>query len=136
MPTTRRITRTARLEGLTSDQKYHLLKGFTLLSFPDPYFGRMSYPFQDEDHRRQLWEQHKAELMKEVGKNYRPAGWWDYDNKFGRRRILSGDPSMCLWEKGERFGTPRLYNIENLDQIPVFETQRQFLKRHNLMEEK
>ena len=135
MPTIRRMTRTARLESLTDDQRYHLLKGYTLLSYCDPYFGKMSYPFRDDDHRKKLWEQHRAELMAETGSNRRCHGWWCYSAPDPRRRIIDGDPSLAMWEKGESFGRCRVYNIESWSdpRRPIFETQKNYLKRHGLL---
>ena len=101
-----------------------------MLSYCDPFFGRMSYPFQDERHRQAVWRKCRSELMKEAGPDHRPHGWWCFESK-GRRRIVSGDASLALWEKGEYFGKCRIYDIETWKdpRRPIFESQKEYISR-------
>lgn len=50
----------------------------------------------------------------------------------GRRRIIGGDVSLAMWEKGEFFGKCKVYNIESWKdpRRPIFESQADYLKRH------
>ncbi len=85
MPSKRR-SRRRRRQGtstrLDCDQGWHLQMGWC-------FFTRD--PFHDDDHRRDVWEQFRAQLMEhEPGDHFdpdgrprspgtRPRAWWDYE---------------------------------------------------------
>ncbi len=71
--------------ALSENQALHLLIGICF----DSHEGReLGFPFRDDEHRRQLWEQNRDWLMavqlcpdglrKRKPGTY-PAGWLDYD---------------------------------------------------------
>lgn len=79
-------------KGLTENQKTHLLNGWSL----DSRDGRNpGFPFRDEDHRRELWFEHREELMANCLIPYkqresfidmnrgrlRPEGFWRYETR-------------------------------------------------------
>ena len=130
MPKKPMIAKKRKHSGLTADQREFLLYGRNLLT--------VDFPFKNERHRKELYFQHQEELLEAVGLDKRPAAWWQYSAPEPRRRIVSGDPSLAMWSKGTYFGKCRLYDIESWSdpRRPIFESQKDYLIRHNLMEEK
>lgn len=66
-------------KGLSDDQLQHLLIGYSIDG---------SFPFRDDEHRRQLWELHKDRLLtveicpdglRERKPGTYPAAWFDYE---------------------------------------------------------
>jgi len=122
------MSRTAnKPDNLTREQREHLIFGYTILD------GIDNFPFKSKKERKRLYFQHKDELLEATGQNRRPAAWWDFESP-EKRKIIDGDPSLCMWESGLSFGKPRLLNIESWKDPnrPLFESQRAFLKRLKL----
>jgi len=119
--------------GLTDDQREHLLRGSNLLN--------TDFPFRSDQHRRELYELHKAELLKTIGRDRRPHCWWQYSAPEKRRQVIAGDESKCLWDRGLHFGKARFWDVadglkHNEDPgRPIWETQKQYLQRHGLYQE-
>ena len=91
----KRRSQTNRLAPLTDDQTMHLLIGWC---FNSVKYRGLDFPFEDEEHRRQLWEHNRDFLIdKDVGNQWlytrrpgtRPAGWWDYEAPEPRRDLES-----------------------------------------------
>lgn len=95
---------------LTPDQVQHLVQGWT----PDcctPYFRATGFPFRDGAHRRTLWEEHRAELVKQWGPAARMQGWYDFDATPEQRKAFdrSKVPNVWGWrsQHGDDGGIPR-----------------------------
>ena len=124
MPTIRRMSRTSiKSDSLSDDQREHLIRGSNLLF--------IDFPFRSDAERKQLYFQHRDELIEAMGPDKRCHAWWCYEAKV-RRRIVSGDESLAMWEKGEYFGKCKVYNIESWKdpRRPIFEPEVDYLKRH------
>lgn len=91
----KRRSKTNRLAPLTDDQTLHLLIGWCFNSFK---YKNTDFPFEDDEHRRQLWE-HNRDYLVDKDINYtgvckrkpgtRPAAWWDYEAPEPRRDLES-----------------------------------------------
>ncbi|MDA2937029.1 hypothetical protein MYX75_02040 [Acidobacteria bacterium AH-259-A15] len=108
MPRKRRTPKICALQGLNRERIEHLIKGSV-------HAGNQ-FPFDDEEHRHQLWEENREYLMSLRGDpdsiDYwgettlylpatRPAGWWDYEAP-EPRRLLRGSV-LVICGDGDRF---------------------------------
>jgi len=146
MPTNRtKSKRTAAVKGeLTPDQLEDLLRGYTLISPRRPVF-------KSEDERRKVWTRNYGYIMslqnqkcrdESFGLNSqidvyfalfaRPEAWWRYESP-EPRRMLAGDPAAIIPEDGLIKGVPRSYRSREAWDQMVFETERDFLIRHDLL---
>ena len=146
MPSNRTKTkRTAALQGdLKPDQLEHLLKGYVLLDPRRPVF-------KSESERRRAWVKNRDFIFSLQGKKCqdetfglnssidfyflpftRPEAWWRYDSP-EPRRMLAGDPAGIIPEDGLIKGVPRSYRSREAWEGMTFESERDFLTRHNLL---
>jgi hypothetical protein len=127
--------------GITGLELENLILGFNILDGDEP--------FKNENHRRNTWNKHRNYIMSLQGKPCqgqafglsqgvyfgffeRPAAWWDYEAP-EPRRLLSGDPKGALPEKGLLKGKPRFFKDYQTYQTLIYETEKQYLIRLNLL---
>ena len=125
----------SKREALTESQVDNLLSGWNL--GPEA--------FKDEQERRAAWFAHRDPLMGYIGKDSapgffsqrglpwgaRPHGWWSYESPGPRRRIRTDSGADSLGNRMSK-GIPSLWT-KYLDTDAEFETEPEFLRRHNLL---
>jgi len=146
MPSTRtKSKRTAAIKGeLKAEELEDLLRGYTLISPRRPVF-------KSEDERRKVWMKNREYIMslqnqkcrdESFGLNSsidfyflpftRPEAWWRYESP-EPRRMLAGDPAGIIPEDGLIKGVPRSYRSREAWEAMTFESERDYLTRHNLL---
>jgi hypothetical protein len=126
-----------------------LIRGYPMLDDPD----KSKLP---DDKLKKHWQKSKDFVMGLIGQGIktiipdfwfrgviipwgcRPAAWWQFDAP-EPRRVIAGDPTGAMPEKGLRFGVPRFYKSVMAHNSLIYESEFQYLKRQNLllpMEEK
>ena len=119
--------------GLTAAEVETLILGHTIFDWDQE-------PFDTEDARRQAWRRYREQVLALQGQEHgfpmftRPEAWWRYESP-EPRRLLSGDPTNALPEKGMSLGVPRLYRSHEAWKAVTYETQRAYLERLGLMNE-
>ncbi len=79
MPVKRRLTK-RRLDQLTLNQKMHLETGSCFFCLAA---SRECEGFEDGDHRRALWEEHRQAILAEWRQPERmPAAFWEFDRRW------------------------------------------------------
>jgi hypothetical protein len=110
-------------KGLAEDQRMYLLNGWSVFS---------AYPFRDEQERRALWIENRAELMENVNLpvsqrdsfrdldagRYRPQAYYDFE--------VSAKPKLLNEAKVLRV-TPEGHKL--FDIHPLYEDEWDFLNR-------
>ncbi len=86
------------------------------------------------------WDKYKTEVMKEWFNEpdnlfKRPWSWWQYDNPEARRKVININGNIPHKESDFNFGKPTGWNKWDHEKQPVFETQRAYLIRKNLLTE-
>jgi hypothetical protein len=106
----------------------------------------MENPFKSERQRRFTWERSKDYILEtfrdrkpslrddtllelSYPSGTRPDAWWQYSNVHGMRKILAGNPQPVSDEMTR--GKWRFLEVE--DPTLVYESEFDFLKRHNLL---
>jgi len=150
----RRLKKGKKTTFLTEEQKRHLFTGKTFSSGL-PFHGVPGFPFASEEERRELWNQNKKTLLAEYIRDHpgeRPHAWWTYDNKNGLRELTGWlNIKARLEGRVDDFDTPLPVSAGSTDWIktdippsfgrykaycggvPIYESQREFLERHNLL---
>lgn len=72
---------------LSKEQRFHLIYGTTMTENPHcPFFkmhGIPDFPFESEEHRRRLWEEHKDRLLSEIwDKSFYDNGFYYFESRF------------------------------------------------------
>ena len=72
---------------LSKEQRSHLIYGTTMMDNPHcPFFkmhGIPDFPFESEEHRHRLWEEHKRRLLSEIWeKSFYDNGFYYFENQF------------------------------------------------------
>lgn len=134
---------------LSENQVLHLLLGFCFNSFE----GReLDFPFRDEAHRRQLWQENRDRLIRRgVGDGgvlvrrepgTRPAGWWSCDAPEPRLKIENGEYWRAApgheeaWREYRGMDpamVPTTKNLEIGNYVVEYETEADYLRRLNLL---
>ncbi len=86
------------------------------------------------------WEKHKTEIIKTWFEDTdhlfkRPWSWWNWDHSKARRKILKLNGNVVMPGSLLDFGVPYQFEKYDHDSEPVFETQRSYLIRKNLLTE-
>lgn len=119
-----RLQRRAQIdvEELTTHQKMHLTFGHCLLDV---------VPFRDDDHRRAVWNAHRALIIGDYIREYpgrRPVAWWVYSATEPRRLadgLVLQDPGDWRRHHGCRGGNQATQNKH--------ETESAYLRRLGLL---
>lgn len=134
---------------LSENQVLHLLLGFCFNSFE----GRaLDFPFRDEAHQRQLWNENRDRLInKDVGDGggpvrrepgTRPAAFWAFDAPEPRRIIQNAEywqPPPGKENDWRRYWGmhPILHPVDNWEEagypLPEYETEASYLRRLKLL---
>lgn len=124
--------------SLTKPQLAHLCIGHCL-STVVKWHDKLNFPFQNEEHRKRLWEENRdyilglrdqIEFFIGYQSGSRPAGWWSY-NSPEPRRLISGSVEGYDMDSGLSMGLPRLR--ESVSESGKFETQFEYLTRLKLL---
>ncbi len=135
--------------ALSENQALHLLIGICF----DSHEGRaLDFPFRDEAHRRQLWNENRDRLIqKDVGPGgglvqrepgTRPAAFWAFDAPEPRQKIENGEYWRAApgheeaWREYrgmDRAMVPTTENLEIDNYVVEYETEADYLRRLNLL---
>jgi hypothetical protein len=90
----KRIKSKRKISKLTEDQFWDLLL-LDCLDKHDPH-----HTFKDEAHRKQVWEEHREEILKDnEGNPGMPGAWWQYESKLGHYPDKDGMTEEKYFEK-------------------------------------
>jgi hypothetical protein len=102
--------------------------------------------FRSDEHRRRVWRENRGALMQmwfedEENLGRRPWGWWRFDARELRRRVggsgraVMDDEDCPAWARKTSFGEPAVFAEYDPDDPPRFESQLEYLQRHELLTE-
>jgi hypothetical protein len=143
MPTNRRRRLQGRREALSDAMKFHFMTG----QYPehDQFETWVEVWILREEQKRQLYEEHRDELLAEWGAAHpatRPWAWWRYEALEPRQCVSGAElllpklkPSDWEWHWREDFGVPgfRQSRPKGFDGYPELESEAAYLDRHQLL---
>ena len=134
---------------LTTDQIWHLCKGYCLYDRVSPNYRKLGpndfpMPFRSWEHRKKVYFSFKNEIFALQGQNIpdshvlafahgaRPAAWWQFEAP-EPRRLISGNKDFILNRDSYFFGLPNYYTNAADHGTLVFESQAEYLTRLGLL---
>jgi len=99
----------------------------------------------DLDAAREGWQALRGELLPAFVDKYpgtRPWAWWEFEASEPRRRLGGkglasiDDPKAPEWAKKMSFGVPTVFTWLDWQDWPQYESEREYLARHNLLTKK